>query len=215
MSSRRDQISAGVTRRYLRRYLQIFMKVSAYNTIVQYYLLEAQLPCLRRRTQITRSPRTDHVRRVRRVCRDCVPACRRCCLVVVRHHRRPGPPPPTGRRRRFRGGTGAVSSLLSSIAFVLPTLSRRRPASSPSGWGKTTGPPRPPPAMSFPSGNIVVTPFVGAHDDNDGTVAPPQGSEFFEDVEGDYYDGLQNEDGDDCIALGSAVLRPRQTWGGA
>ena len=68
--------------------------------------------------------------------------------------------------------------------------------------------------MSFPSGNVVVTPFVGAHDDNDGTVAPPRGSEFFEDVEGDYYDGLQNEDGEDRIAPGSAVLRPRQTWGG-
>jgi hypothetical protein len=69
--------------------------------------------------------------------------------------------------------------------------------------------------MSFPSGDVVVMPFVGVHDDNDGTVAPPQGSEFFEDVEGDYYDGLQNEDGEDGIAPGSAVLRPRQTWGGA
>jgi hypothetical protein len=56
--------------------------------------------------------------------------------------------------------------------------------------------------MSFPSGDVVVMPFVGVHDDNDGTVAPPQGSEFF-------------EDGEDGIAPGSAVLRPRQTWGGA
>jgi len=40
------------------------------------------------------------------------------------------------------------------------------------------------------------------------------GSEFFEDVEGDYYDGLQNEDGKDRIAPGSAVLHPHQTWGG-
>ncbi len=69
--------------------------------------------------------------------------------------------------------------------------------------------------MSFPPGNVVVTPFVGADDENDGAVAPPQGSEFFEGVEGDYYDGLQNEDGEDRIAPGSAVLRPRQTWGGA
>ena len=70
--------------------------------------------------------------------------------------------------------------------------------------------------MSFPSGDVVVTPFVGADDENDGTVAPPQGSDFFEDVyDGDYYDGLQNEDGEDRIAPGSAVLRPRQTWGGA
>ncbi len=69
--------------------------------------------------------------------------------------------------------------------------------------------------MSFPSGDVVVTPFVGADDEIDGTVAPPQGSEFFKDVEGDYYNGLQNEDGEDCIAPGSAVLRPRQTCGGA
>jgi hypothetical protein len=60
--------------------------------------------------------------------------------------------------------------------------------------------------MSFPSGDIVVMPFVGADDENDGTVALPQGSEFFEDVKGNYYDGLQNKDGEDRIALGSAVL---------
>jgi hypothetical protein len=30
--------------------------------------------------------------------------------------------------------------------------------------------------MSFPSGNVIVTPFVGADDENDRTVAPPQGS---------------------------------------
>jgi len=36
-----------------------------------------------------------------------------------------------------------------------------------------------------------VTPFVRADDENDGTVAPPQGLEFFEDVnDGDYYDGV-------------------------
>ena len=103
----------------------------------------------------------------------------------------------------------------SSFAFVLPTSSRRRPAPSSLGWGKTTGPPPLPPAMSFPSGDVVVTPIVGADDEIDGTVVPPQGSEFFEDVEGDYYNGLQNEDGEDRIAPGSAVLRLRQTWGGA
>jgi hypothetical protein len=69
--------------------------------------------------------------------------------------------------------------------------------------------------MTFPSGDVVVAPFVGADDENDGTVAPLQGLEFFEDAEGDYYDGLQNEDGEDRIAQGSAVLRPHQTWGGA
>ncbi len=70
--------------------------------------------------------------------------------------------------------------------------------------------------MSFPSGNVVVTPFVGANDENDGTVAPPQGLDFFKDVyDGDYYDSLQNEDGEDRIAPGSAVQRPRQTWRGA
>ena len=69
--------------------------------------------------------------------------------------------------------------------------------------------------MSFPSGNVVVTPLVGADDEIDSTVAPPQGSEFFEDVEGDCYDGLQNEDSKDHIAPGSAVLRPCLTWGGA
>jgi len=67
--------------------------------------------------------------------------------------------------------------------------------------------------MSFPSGDVIVTLFVGADDENNGVVAPPQGSGFFEDVEGDYYDGLQNEDGEDRIAPGSAVLRPRN-WGG-
>ncbi len=69
--------------------------------------------------------------------------------------------------------------------------------------------------MSFPSGVVIVTSFVGADDEIDGTVAPPQGSEFFEDVEGDYYVGLQHEDGEDRIAPGSAVLRPRQLGGGA
>ena len=108
-----------------------------------------------------------------------------------------------------------MSLLSSSFAFVLPTSSRRCPASSSSGWGKRTCPPRPPPAMSFPSGDVVVTPFVGADNKNDGMVAPPQGPDFFEDVyDGDYYDGLQNEDGEDCIAPGSAVLHPRQNWGG-
>ncbi len=69
--------------------------------------------------------------------------------------------------------------------------------------------------MSFPSGDVVVTPFVGADNKNDGTVVPLQGSDFFEDVYvGDYYNSLQNKDGEDCIARGSAVLRPCQTWGG-
>jgi hypothetical protein len=74
--------------------------------------------------------------------------------------------------------------------------------------------------MSFPSGDVAVTlvvmPFIGADDENNGTVAPPQGSDFFEDVyDGDYYDGLQNKNSEDRIAPGSAVLHPRQTWGGA
>jgi hypothetical protein len=69
--------------------------------------------------------------------------------------------------------------------------------------------------MSFPSGDDAMTPFVGAHNNNNGTVVPPEGSEFFEDVKDDYYDGLQNEDGEDRIAPGSVVLRPHQTWGGA
>jgi hypothetical protein len=68
------------------------------------------------------------------------------------------------------------------------------------------GPPRPPPAMSSPLGNVVAALFVEANNDNNGMVAPPQGSAFFKDVEGDYYDGLQKGDGKDCIALGSTVL---------
>ena len=32
--------------------------------------------------------------------------------------------------------------------------------------------------MSFPSGDVIVMPFVGVDDDNEGTVAPPQGSDF-------------------------------------
>ena len=108
----RDQISAQISADIC-RYLQIFMKVT-YNTI-QCYLLEAQLPCLRRRTQIACSPRTD---RVRRVCCDRVPARRRC---------RPGPPPPAGHRHRFRGGVGCRcrSSLSTSFAFVDLILARR------------------------------------------------------------------------------------------
>jgi hypothetical protein len=70
--------------------------------------------------------------------------------------------------------------------------------------------------MSFPSGDVVVTPFVGDDDESEGTVARRRARIFFEDVyDGHYYDGLQNEDGEYCIAPGSAVLRPRQTWGGA
>jgi hypothetical protein len=121
----------------------------AYNTIILSARGTIQLPCLRLcpRTQITHSPRTDCVRRVR--C-DRVPARRRRRHVVVRHRRRPAPPP-AGRHHRFRGGSGGVSSLSLSFAFVLPTSSRRRPASSLSGWGKTTCPPRPPPTMCSPS----------------------------------------------------------------
>ena len=69
--------------------------------------------------------------------------------------------------------------------------------------------------MSFPPGNVVVTPFIGADDENNGAVAPLQGSEFFEDFKGDYYGDLQNEDSEDRIAPGSAVLHPCQPWGGA
>ncbi len=32
--------------------------------------------------------------------------------------------------------------------------------------------------MSFPPGNVVVTPFVGADDENDGAVVPPQARNF-------------------------------------
>ena len=49
-------------------------------------------------------------------------------------------------------------------------------------------------------------PLVGADDENNGTVAPPQGLDFFEDVKGNYYNGLQNKDGEDRIAPGSVVL---------
>jgi hypothetical protein len=95
---------------------------------------------------------------------------------------------------------------LSLFAFVLPALSRRCPASLLSGWGMTTGPPRPPPAMSSPLGDVVATPFVGADNNNNGMAAPPQGLAFFKDVKGDYYDGLLKGDSKDCIAPGSTVL---------
>jgi hypothetical protein len=68
------------------------------------------------------------------------------------------------------------------------------------------GPPHPLPAMSSPSGDVIAMPFVGADDNNDSTAAPPQVSAFFQDVEGDYYDGLQKWDDNDCIAPGSAIL---------
>ena len=38
------------------------------------------------------------------------------------------------------------------------------------------------------------------------TMATPQGLDFFEDVKGNYYNGLQNKDGEDRIAPGSVVL---------
>ena len=99
-----------------------------------------------------------------------------------RHHPAPSssrPPSPRGASSSFSGGAGGV-------VVVVVIRSRRCPALLSSGWGKMTGPPRPPPAMSFPSGDVVVTPFIGADDEKDGTVAPPQGLEFFEVVEGDY-----------------------------
>jgi hypothetical protein len=60
--------------------------------------------------------------------------------------------------------------------------------------------------MSSPLGDVVATPFVGANNDNNSTAAPPQGSAFFQDVKGNYYNGLQKGDGKDCIALGSTLL---------
>jgi hypothetical protein len=190
--------------------------VRTYNTILSAQGTIQQLClCLRCPTQIMRSPRMDHVRCIRHVHRIRVPAHGRRRHMVVRHGRRPGPSPPLGHCRHFRGG-GGVLLLLSSFAFVLPTPSRRRPASLLSGWGKTTGPPRPPPAKSFPFGNIVVMPFIGTDDKNHDTVAPPQGSKIFEDVhDGEYYDGLQNKDSEDRITPCSAILRPCQTLGGA
>ena len=61
-------------------------------------MLETQQPCLRRPTQITRSPRTDRIRCVHRVRRNCVAArcCRRHRHVLIQHHRRPRPLPPRG-----------------------------------------------------------------------------------------------------------------------
>ena len=51
--------------------------------------------------------------------------------------------------------------------------------------------------MSFPSGDVVVTPFVGDDDESEGTVARRRARIFFEDVyDGHYYNGLQNEDGE-------------------
>ncbi len=93
-----------------------------------------------------------------------------------------------------------------SFAFVLPALSRRCPASLSLGWKMTMSPPRPPPAMSSPMGDVMATPFIGADDDNNSTAVPPQVSAFFQDIKGDYYDGLQKWDSKDCIALGSAVF---------
>jgi hypothetical protein len=65
--------------------------------------------------------------------------------------------------------------------------------------------------MSSPSGDVIATLFVKAKDDDDGTAAPLQGLAFFEDIEGNYCDGLQNEDGEDRIAPGSAVLTDGKT----
>ena len=68
--------------------------------------------------------------------------------------------------------------------------------------------------MSFPPGNVFVTPFVGADDENDGAVAPPQGSGFFEDVEGDYYDNLQKRGGRGSHLSGLRRPPPPKLGGG-
>ena len=101
------------------------------------------------------------------------------------------PLPPRGVDIIF-GGVRRGVVIVVVILVRAPNLSRRRPASlSSSGWGKTTGPPRPPPTMSFPSSNVDVTRFVRADNENDRTVAPPQGLEFFEDVyDGNSYNGV-------------------------
>jgi hypothetical protein len=75
--------------------------------------------------------------------------------------------------------------------------------------------------MSSPLGNVITALFVGANNDDDSMVVPPQGSAFFKDVEGNYYDGLQKGDCEDRIAPGSAVLTDgkaralsdREAWG--
>ena len=118
----------------------------------------------------------------------------------------PAPLPPRGVAVVFLGGRGGIV-----VVVVIRVRAPHVVKETPGFFAVRMGP-----AMSFPSGDVVVTPFVGADDENDSTVVPPQGSDFFEDVyDGDYFDGLQNKDGEDCIAPGSAVLRPRQTWGGA
>jgi hypothetical protein len=72
--------------------------------------------------------------------------------------------------------------------------------------GMTTGPPCPPPTMSSPLGDVVAMLFVRANDDNDSMAVLPQGSAFFEDVKGNYYNSLQKGDCKDCTAPGSVVL---------
>ena len=127
------------------------------------------------------------------------------------------PPSPRGASPSFSGGGGGVSSLSSSFAFVLrpPHVVKETPGFFVIRMGKDD--------MPSPTTTRHVLPLWRRCRDavlrgrqNVSTVVPPQGSDFFEDVyDGDYYDGLQNEDGEDRIAPGSAVLRPRQTWGGA
>ena len=65
------------------------------------------------------------------------------------------PPSPCGASSIFgwrQGGVVAVVVIRVRAPHVVKET-RRRPASLSSGWGKMTGPPQPPPTMSFPSGH--------------------------------------------------------------
>ena len=104
--------------------------------------------------QIARSPRTDRVRCVHRVRRDCVAARRRCRHVVIWHHRRPGLPPPTGCRHRFRWGRGGVIIVV-VIRVCAPHIVKETPGVIVVRMGEDDRPSPTTTHYSFPSGDVV------------------------------------------------------------
>ena len=91
-----------------------------------------------------------------------------------------------GHRRRFWRGAGGVIVVI-VIHVCSPHVVKETPGIVIVRMGEDDRP--------SPTTTRHVLPLwrLGADDENDGTVVPLQGSEFFKDVKGDYHDGLQNE----------------------
>jgi hypothetical protein len=217
MSSRRDQISAGVTR-YLRRYLQISADIYE-DKCVQYHTIfsargtttmsppsHADRALPEDRSRLSNSSRSSRPH----PCSPPPPSRRRPALLSSR------PPSPRGASPPFSGGgRGGGVVVVVVIRVRAPHVIKETPSVVVVRMMGEDDRPSPTTTRHvLPLWQHRRDVVCRVHDNNEGTVAPPQGLEFFKDVEGDYYNGLQNKDGEDHIATGSAVLRPCQTWGG-